>query len=183
MLALFGDGSAELPPVRRSARRGRGRRRRRPPPAPSSGARVVLPAARSTTSSAEHRRDAGASRRLRAAPPRPRRAGRQPRPRAERSLLLESGFDELDGVSFTKGCFVGQELTARTKHRALIKKRLCRCGSTVPCPSRARPSRAAAATRARCAPASTGSALALLRLEQLGRRPWRPALAAPARRC
>jgi folate-binding protein YgfZ len=42
----------------------------------------------------------------------------------EKSLLLESGFEELHGVSFTKGCFVGQELTARTKHRGLIKRRL-----------------------------------------------------------
>ena len=42
----------------------------------------------------------------------------------DRSLLLESGFEELHGVSFTKGCFVGQELTARTKHRGLVKKRL-----------------------------------------------------------
>jgi hypothetical protein len=38
--------------------------------------------------------------------------------------LLENGFDELGGVDWAKGCFIGQELTARTKHRALIKKRL-----------------------------------------------------------
>jgi len=42
----------------------------------------------------------------------------------ERSILLENGFDELGGVDWAKGCFIGQELTARTKHRALIKKRL-----------------------------------------------------------
>jgi hypothetical protein len=42
----------------------------------------------------------------------------------EKSLLLENGFDELDGVDFEKGCYVGQEITARMKHRALIKKRL-----------------------------------------------------------
>jgi len=42
----------------------------------------------------------------------------------EKALLLESGFDELHGVDWQKGCFVGQELTARTKYRALIKKRL-----------------------------------------------------------
>ncbi|MEO5336809.1 MAG: folate-binding protein [Magnetospirillum sp. WYHS-4] len=42
----------------------------------------------------------------------------------ERALLLENGFDELDGVSFSKGCYMGQELTARTKHRGLIRKRL-----------------------------------------------------------
>jgi folate-binding protein YgfZ len=42
----------------------------------------------------------------------------------ERSILLENGFEELNGVSFDKGCYMGQELTARTKHRALIRKRL-----------------------------------------------------------
>ncbi len=41
-----------------------------------------------------------------------------------RSVLLENGFEELNGVSFDKGCYMGQELTTRTKHRALIRKRL-----------------------------------------------------------
>ena len=42
----------------------------------------------------------------------------------EKSILLESNFDELNGVDWDKGCFMGQELTARTKYRGLIKKRL-----------------------------------------------------------
>lgn len=42
----------------------------------------------------------------------------------EKSILLESGFDELHGVDWNKGCYIGQELTARTKYRGLIKKRL-----------------------------------------------------------
>jgi folate-binding protein YgfZ len=42
----------------------------------------------------------------------------------EKSVLLEAGFDELNGVSWTKGCFMGQELTARTKYRGLVKRRL-----------------------------------------------------------
>jgi hypothetical protein len=40
------------------------------------------------------------------------------------SVLLEGGFDELAGISWTKGCYMGQELTARTKYRGLLKKRL-----------------------------------------------------------
>ncbi len=44
--------------------------------------------------------------------------------KVERSILLECGFDELHGVDWDKGCFLGQELTARTKYRALIRKRL-----------------------------------------------------------
>ncbi len=42
----------------------------------------------------------------------------------EKAILLESGFDELHGVDWEKGCYLGQELTARTKYRGLIKKRL-----------------------------------------------------------
>lgn len=42
----------------------------------------------------------------------------------ETALLLENGFDELGGVDFQKGCYMGQELTARTKYRGLIRKRL-----------------------------------------------------------
>ena len=42
----------------------------------------------------------------------------------DKSILLENGFEELNGVDFDKGCYMGQELTARTKYRALIKKRL-----------------------------------------------------------
>jgi folate-binding protein YgfZ len=42
----------------------------------------------------------------------------------DRSVLLEAGFDELSGVSWSKGCYMGQELTARTKYRGLVKRRL-----------------------------------------------------------
>ncbi len=42
----------------------------------------------------------------------------------EKAILLEFGFEELNGVDWQKGCYIGQELTARTKYRALIKKRL-----------------------------------------------------------
>ncbi|MDH3660508.1 MAG: folate-binding protein [Alphaproteobacteria bacterium] len=42
----------------------------------------------------------------------------------DKSPLLELGFEELGGVDFDKGCFVGQELTARMKYRGLVRKRL-----------------------------------------------------------
>lgn len=42
----------------------------------------------------------------------------------EKAILLESNFDELHGVDWDKGCYMGQELTARTKYRGLVKKRL-----------------------------------------------------------
>jgi folate-binding protein YgfZ len=44
--------------------------------------------------------------------------------KVEDSTLVECGIDRLNGISFTKGCYVGQELTARMKHRGLAKKHL-----------------------------------------------------------
>ncbi|MEC8773512.1 MAG: folate-binding protein, partial [Pseudomonadota bacterium] len=37
----------------------------------------------------------------------------------EKAILLENNFDPLNGVDWEKGCYVGQELTARTKYRGL----------------------------------------------------------------
>jgi folate-binding protein YgfZ len=91
----------------------------------------------------------------------------------EKSILLESGFEELNGVSFTKGCFVGQELTARTKHRGLIKKRLVpvRVHGSLPAPGTAvtRGEREAGEMRSGVEGEAgmDGIGLALLRLDQL----------------
>ena len=52
----------------------------------------------------------------------------------EKALLLESGFDELNGIDWNKGCYIGQELTARTKYRGLVKKRLLPVEVTGPLP-------------------------------------------------
>ncbi len=54
---------------------------------------------------------------------------------AEKTTLLEAGFDELHGVSWTKGCYMGQELTARTKYRGLLKRRLAPVRVEGPLPS------------------------------------------------
>jgi folate-binding protein YgfZ len=53
----------------------------------------------------------------------------------EKSILLENGFDELNGIDWKKGCYIGQELTARTKYRGLIKKRLMPVAITGPVPA------------------------------------------------
>jgi folate-binding protein YgfZ len=43
---------------------------------------------------------------------------------AGQSTLLEFRVDEMNGVSFDKGCYIGQEVTARMKHRGLVKKHI-----------------------------------------------------------
>lgn len=42
----------------------------------------------------------------------------------ERTALLEANIDQLHGIAWDKGCYMGQELTARTHYRGLVKKRL-----------------------------------------------------------
>jgi folate-binding protein YgfZ len=42
----------------------------------------------------------------------------------EKSIILEFGFDELNAIDYKKGCYVGQELTARTHYKGEIRKKL-----------------------------------------------------------
>ncbi|MFN3388386.1 MAG: YgfZ/GcvT domain-containing protein [Allosphingosinicella sp.] len=43
---------------------------------------------------------------------------------SDKILWLECNAAELNGVSFTKGCYVGQENTARMHHRSKVNRRL-----------------------------------------------------------
>jgi tRNA-modifying protein YgfZ len=52
----------------------------------------------------------------------------------ERSLPLEVNLDRANAISFSKGCYMGQELTARTHYRQLIKKRLAPVHGAAPLP-------------------------------------------------
>ncbi|QYX56757.1 folate-binding protein [Roseovarius sp. SCSIO 43702] len=40
------------------------------------------------------------------------------------TYILEAGFERLNGVDFRKGCFVGQEVVARMKHKTELRKGL-----------------------------------------------------------
>ena len=40
----------------------------------------------------------------------------------DKSLLLENNFNKINAINWEKGCYVGQEITARMKYRALLKK-------------------------------------------------------------
>lgn len=41
-----------------------------------------------------------------------------------KTFILETGFARLNGVDFRKGCFVGQEVTARMQHKTTLRKKL-----------------------------------------------------------
>jgi len=43
---------------------------------------------------------------------------------SDKMFALDADLDELHGVDFDKGCYVGQELTARMKHRSTARKRV-----------------------------------------------------------
>ena len=40
-----------------------------------------------------------------------------------KSLLLENNFQNINAIDWNKGCYIGQEITARMKYRALLKKK------------------------------------------------------------
>lgn len=42
----------------------------------------------------------------------------------EQSFILEYGFDDLNAIDYKKGCYVGQELTARTHYRGEVRKKI-----------------------------------------------------------
>ncbi len=42
----------------------------------------------------------------------------------DETYILEAGFEALNGVNFKKGCFVGQEIVARMKHKTTLRKGL-----------------------------------------------------------
>ena len=53
----------------------------------------------------------------------------------DETYILEAGFERLNGVDFRKGCYVGQEVTARMKHKTELRKGLARVqvdGSAAP---------------------------------------------------
>ncbi len=86
----------------------------------------------------------------------------------EKALLLESGFDELNGLDWQKGCYMGQELTARTRYRGLVKKRLLPVEIEGPVPAPGTPVLSGEREAGVLRSTADGRALALLRLEHIG---------------
>ncbi|MDE2515449.1 MAG: folate-binding protein YgfZ [Rhodospirillales bacterium] len=86
---------------------------------------------------------------------------------AEKTVLLEAGFDALDGISWTKGCYMGQELTARTRYRGLLKRRLVPVAVEGTLPPPGTPILREGVEMGTLRSGLGGQALALLRLEAL----------------
>lgn len=85
----------------------------------------------------------------------------------DKALAVESGFLELDIVSLGKGCFVGQELTARMAHRGLARRRLLPVRVEGPLPPPGTPIRCGEREAGELRSGRDGRALALLRLDCL----------------
>ena len=124
---LWGDGIFEalgLPKVRGALRMWEGGAVFVDPRLQRLGARAILPRLSAADSLAKlplAAGDIGEWQRLRLSEGVPEGSCDLP---VEKAILLENGFDELQGIDWQKGCYIGQELTARTKYRGLVRKRL-----------------------------------------------------------
>jgi folate-binding protein YgfZ len=85
----------------------------------------------------------------------------------DKTLLLEAGFDELNGVDWKKGCYMGQELTARTKYRGLVKRRLVPLALNAPAPAPGTAIMANGLEVGTLRSSADGMALAMLRVDAL----------------
>ena len=85
----------------------------------------------------------------------------------EKAILLENGFDELNGIDWNKGCYMGQELTARTKYRGLVRKRLMPVAIQGPAPAFGAPVLLGDQDAGEMRSSRNGIGLALLRLEKV----------------
>jgi folate-binding protein YgfZ len=99
----------------------------------------------------------------------------------EKALPMESRFDQLNGIDWQKGCYVGQELTARMKYRALVKKQLLAVAIDGPTPEPGTPVLLEGEEVGAMRSAAQGYGLALLRLEKLEQAADRPLTAGAAR--
>ncbi len=87
----------------------------------------------------------------------------------DKGFALENGLDALNGVDFDKGCYVGQELTARTKHRGAIRKRIFRVDVDGPLPEPGTPVTLGGRDAGEMRSARDRVGLALLRVELVER--------------
>ena len=99
----------------------------------------------------------------------------------EKALPMESRFDLLNGIDWQKGCYVGQELTARMKYRALVKKQLLPVAIEGPAPEPGTSVLLDGEEAGVMRSASGGYGFALMRLEKVEQAGDRPLTAGGAR--
>ncbi|WP_431856151.1 YgfZ/GcvT domain-containing protein [Azospirillum sp.] len=87
----------------------------------------------------------------------------------EKAIPLENNLDAFNAISWDKGCYMGQELTARTRYRALIKKKLVPVTLDGPLPAPGTPVRLGDREAGEMRSGLQNRALAMLRLEDLER--------------
>ena len=78
----------------------------------------------------------------------------------------EALFDQLHGVSFTKGCYVGQEIVARMEHRGTARKRVVRVTADAPLPPTGTEIKAGEVAIGTMGSAAGNLGLAMLRLDR-----------------
>jgi folate-binding protein YgfZ len=86
----------------------------------------------------------------------------------EEVFALEALLEELNGVAFHKGCFVGQENVSRMKRRATTRKKFCLVRFQGPPPPFGTPMLADGAEIGSVRSGVPGGAIALLRLDRAG---------------
>jgi tRNA-modifying protein YgfZ len=78
----------------------------------------------------------------------------------------EALFDQLNGVDFNKGCFVGQEVVSRMEHRGTVRKRIVPVASDAPLPPPGTSIEAGGVALGTLGSVSGSSGLALIRLDR-----------------
>ncbi len=84
----------------------------------------------------------------------------------EKDFILEGLMDEMGGVDFHKGCYVGQEMTSRMKRRTTVKTKLCRVRYDGPAPAFETPIMADGWEVGRMRSGTQGLGLALIRFDR-----------------
>ncbi|MBB5517226.1 CAF17-like 4Fe-4S cluster assembly/insertion protein YgfZ [Amphiplicatus metriothermophilus] len=85
----------------------------------------------------------------------------------EELFLLDVGYDALNGVSYKKGCFVGQEVSSRMKRKGEVRKRTLQVFFDGPPPAKGAPVTGGGSAIGEMLSAADGAGLALIRLDRL----------------
>ncbi len=89
----------------------------------------------------------------------------------ETTFPHEANFDQFGGVSFLKGCYVGQEVVSRMQHRSTARSRMLPVTLTGPVPASGRNIVSGEKVIGQILSSVAGQALALLRLDRLADAP------------